>query len=98
MKYGLFTCPYQRLPLERAFMDAKAFGYDYIELWGGRPHAFAPDLLAGEMNAVLDLQERYAMPVSDHVGSRYSVAEMSYLLPSSANPIERNEPPASEKP
>ena len=44
-------------------MDAKAFGYDYIELWGGRPHAFAPDLLAGEMSAVMDLQERYAMPV-----------------------------------
>lgn len=27
--------------------DAAAFGYDFIELWGGRPHAYAPDLLSG---------------------------------------------------
>ena len=59
----MFTLPYQRLKLERAFMDARAFGYDYIELWGGRPHAYAPDLLAGELRSVLDLSERYDMPV-----------------------------------
>lgn len=43
MKYGLFTCPYQRLSLEKAFSDASVMGYDYIELWGGRPHAYAPE-------------------------------------------------------
>ena len=64
MKYGLFTCPYQRLPLEKAFADASAFGYHYIELWGGRPHAFAPDLLNGGLNTVLRLAERYAMPIA----------------------------------
>ena len=79
MKYGLFTCPYQRLPLERAFMDAKAFGYDYIELWGGRPHAFAPDLLAGEMNAVLDLQEHYAMPVEVYT-PEHNAYPYNYML------------------
>ena len=57
MKYGLFTCPYQRLSLERAFSDASILGYDYIELWGGRPHAYAPDLLAGDLEAVLRLIE-----------------------------------------
>ena len=34
MKYGLFTCPYQRLSLEKAFSDASVMGYDYVELWG----------------------------------------------------------------
>ncbi len=63
MRYGLFTCPYQRLPLERAFADAAAFGYDYIELWGGRPHAFAPDLLDGGLRGVLELSRRYGVPV-----------------------------------
>ena len=63
MKYGLFTCPYQRLPLEEAFSDAVSFGYDYIELWGGRPHAFAPDLLHGQLNEVLQLIDHYGMPV-----------------------------------
>ena len=63
MKYGLFTCPYQRLSLEKAFSDASVMGYDYIELWGGRPHAYAPDLLDGDLDAILRLIDRYEMPV-----------------------------------
>ena len=36
LKVGMFTSGYQRNPLEHCFMDAKEYGYDYIELWGGR--------------------------------------------------------------
>lgn len=64
MRFGLFTCGYQRLPLERAFADAAEFGYDFIELWGGRPHAYAPDLLAGEAEEVCRLSGRYGVPVA----------------------------------
>ena len=39
LELGLFTSGYQRYPLEQAFEDASRFGYDYIELWGGYPHA-----------------------------------------------------------
>lgn len=63
MELGMFTCGYQRWPLERAFADARRFGYDYIELWGGRPHAFAPDLRRGALSRVLALVEKYRMPV-----------------------------------
>ena len=64
MEFGMFTCGYQRVALERAFADAAAFGYDYIELWGGRPHAYAPDILnAGGAEDILHLSERYAVPV-----------------------------------
>ena len=63
MQFGLFTCGYQRLSLETAFRDAANFGYDYIELWGGRPHAFAPDLLSGEAAEFRRLIQRYHMPV-----------------------------------
>lgn len=63
MRWGLFTCPYQRLPLEQAFSDASAFGYDYVELWGGRPHAYPPDLLSGEIEMVRRLADEYHMPV-----------------------------------
>ena len=52
LKVGMFTSGYQRNPLEHCFMDAKEYGYDYIELWGGRPHAYAPDLKAGDINEV----------------------------------------------
>lgn len=44
MKIGMFTSGYQRNPIEDIFADAREYGYDYIELWGGRPHAYAPDL------------------------------------------------------
>ena len=50
MKLGMFTSGYQRNDIEHIFVDAKRFGYDYIELWGGRPHAYAPDLKAGDIN------------------------------------------------
>src|SRR3954471_24104595 len=63
MKIGLFTSGYQRNPLEHAFEDAKRFGYDYIELWGGRPHAFAPDLKNGDINIIKKLIDKYEMPV-----------------------------------
>lgn len=63
MKIGMFTSGYQRNPLEHCFLDAKKFGYDFIELWGGRPHAFAPDLKAGEIEYVKRLIDQYEMPV-----------------------------------
>ena len=63
MELGMFTSGYQRYPLERAFADARRFGYDYVELWGGRPHAFAPDLQRGGLAEVLSLEEKYQMPV-----------------------------------
>jgi protein FrlC len=63
MKWGMFTSGYQRNPLEDAFRDAKRFGYDYIELWGGRPHAYAPDLKAGDIGAVKRLIDAYGIPV-----------------------------------
>lgn len=63
MKIGMFTSGYQRNPLEDAFRDAKKFGYDYIELWGGRPHAFAPDLNNGDLEKIKRLIDLYEMPV-----------------------------------
>ena len=63
MEFGLFTCGYQRRKLEQAFSDASAFGYDYIELWGGRPHAYAPDLVRGDWDLLRALSEEYCVPV-----------------------------------
>lgn len=54
LKLGLFTMPYQYLSLEKAFSDAKEFGYDFLELWGGQPHAYAPDLLGRGVGHIKD--------------------------------------------
>ncbi len=63
MKIGMFTSGYQRNPLEHVFQDAKEFGYDYIELYGARPQAYAPDLKAGDMKELRRLIEQYEVPV-----------------------------------
>ena len=64
MKFGLFTAGYQRLPLEAAFADARRFGYDFIELWGGRPHAYAYDLREPAMGKQLRrLQDEFEIPI-----------------------------------
>lgn len=62
MKIGLFTSGYQRSDLELAFKDAKGFGYDYIELWGGRPHAYPMDfdICVPKIRALI---EKYQIPV-----------------------------------
>ena len=79
MEWGLFTCPYQRLSLERAFADARAFGYDYIELWGGRPHAYPPDLLRGDLDGVCRLAERFEMPVAVYT-PEHNAYPFNYML------------------
>lgn len=62
MQFGMFTSGYQRFPLELIFKDAKRFGYDYIELWGARPHAFPydADITIPDIKRMID---RYEMPV-----------------------------------
>lgn len=63
MKIGMFTSGYQRNPMEDMFKDAKRFGYDYIELWGARPHAYPFDLKNGGIKEIKELIKRYDMPV-----------------------------------
>lgn len=75
MKIGMFTSGYQRNPLEHCFMDAKEYGYDYIELWGARPHAYAPDLKNGEIKKLRRLIEKYEIPVLGSEAERRDVIE-----------------------
>lgn len=63
MKLGQFTSGYQFGHLEDAFRDARDFGYDYVELWGGRPHAFAPDLRRDGVGPIRALSDKYDMPI-----------------------------------
>ena len=63
LELGFFTSGYQRYPLEQAFEDASRFGYDYIELWGGYPHAYVEDLTARGVGEIDRLIQKYRMPV-----------------------------------
>lgn len=83
LKVGMFTSGYQRNPLEHCFIDAKEYGYDYIELWGGRPHAYAPDLKAGDINEVRRLIEKYEMPVLGYT-PEHNAYPYNYMIGSEA--------------
>lgn len=83
LKVGMFTSGYQRNPLEHCFMDAKEYGYDYIELWGGRPHAYAPDLKVGDINEVRRLIEKYEMPVLGYT-PEHNAYPYNYMIGSEA--------------
>lgn len=83
LKVGMFTSGYQRNPLEHCFMDAKEYGYDYIELWCGRPHAYAPDLKAGDINEVRRLIEKYEMPVLGYT-PEHNAYPYNYMIGSEA--------------
>ena len=83
LKVGMFTSGYQRNPLEHCFMDAKEYGYDYIELWGGSPHAYAPDLKAGDINEVRRLIEKYEMPVLGYT-PEHNAYPYNYMIGSEA--------------
>lgn len=83
----MFTSGYRYLPLEKAFADAVAFGYDYIELWGGRPHAFAPDLKSGGLGGLARLIEKYQMPVKVYT-PEHNAYPYNYMLGSSAQRVD----------
>ena len=83
MQIGMFTSGYQRNPLEHCFQDAKEYGYDYIELWGGRPHAYAPDLKAGDMKELRRLIDKYEMPVRGYT-PEHNAYPFNYMIGSEA--------------
>lgn len=87
MKIGMFTSGYQRNPLENCFEDAKRYGYDYIELYGYRPHAYAPDLKAGDINEVRRLIEKYEMPVLGYT-PEHNAYPFNYMIGTEAQRLD----------
>ena len=83
MKLGLFTSGYMRNPIEDMFADAREYGYDYIELWGGRPHAYAPDLHDGQVRDIRALSEKYEMPILGYT-PEHNAYPYNYMLGSEA--------------
>jgi fructoselysine 3-epimerase len=63
LKISMFTSGFMRYPLERAFKEAHNCGYDGIEIWGGRPHAYAPDLRDGDLEKIIKFSRDYNLPI-----------------------------------
>lgn len=63
MKFGCFSLDYKRFSLERAFRDAQRYGFDGLEIWGGRPHAYPFDMGKAEIAKVLSMKRTYGLEV-----------------------------------
>lgn len=63
MKIAMFTNSMHRWSLEKCFETASRLGYDGIEIWGGRPHAYAPDVRPQDADKINELSARYKLPV-----------------------------------
>ena len=63
MKHAFLSVTYKRDPLEKAFAAAKDFGYDGVEIYGGRPHAFAFDHDNELRDLILGYKDKYDVDV-----------------------------------
>lgn len=63
MKFGCFSLDFRRFSLERAFQMAAKYGFDGIEIWGGRPHAYPYDMDAEEVKKILKLKKTWNLEV-----------------------------------
>ena len=59
MKKGLISLDFRRYSIESCFRFASENGYDGVELWGGRPHAYPPDVLKRDSGEILKEAKRF---------------------------------------
>lgn len=64
MKFAFLTYLAQRYPLEKSFEFAKMLGFDGIEVWGGRPHAYAYDVDAQYADEIRAWSKSYGIEIS----------------------------------
>ena len=63
MKVALLSLSFRRYHLDKIFEVAGYFGYDGVEIWGGRPQAYPYDMDEARCAHVLELKEKYNLEV-----------------------------------
>lgn len=67
MKLSFLTYQFKRYPLEYCFKMAKEYGFDGVEVWGGRPHAYVDDMDSNAVDELLGWKKKYDIPISMYV-------------------------------
>ena len=63
MKFGCFSLDFRRFSLETAFKMASRYGFDGLEIWGGRPHAYPYDMEHEQVQQILEWKKKYGIEV-----------------------------------
>lgn len=64
MKLSCLSNVYARFSLEKAFSEAQRIGLDGVEVWGGRPHAYAFDVDDKMVGQIRSYVKNYGVEVS----------------------------------
>ena len=63
MKLSLLSLMFKRYSLEKTFEITSQLGYDGLEIWGARPHAYPYDMDEAAIDRVLRLKDKYRLEV-----------------------------------
>ena len=69
MKLSFLTLQFKHYPLETSFLMARRYGFDGIELWGARPHAYPYDGDDALVRDILRWKREYGVEIP-HVHPR----------------------------
>ena len=64
MKLSFLTYLFRRFPLEYAFRMGQEYGFEGIEVWGGRPHAYAYDMDKTAIKEINGWKKKYKLEIS----------------------------------
>jgi len=70
MKFSQSSFVYLNYPLQEAICRLHRLGYQGIEIWGGRPHAYRHDL-DDELDVIIALLERLEMSVPNFIPAQF---------------------------
>ena len=71
MKLSQSTFLYFNYPLEEAINRLSIHGYEGVEIWGGRPHAYYKDISKTEAANIRGLIEKYGMQLSAFIPAQF---------------------------
>ena len=64
MDFSFLTYQFARYPLEYCFRMAKEYGFEGVEVWGARPHAYAYDMDEKHIEDINLWEDKYGVRVS----------------------------------
>lgn len=71
MKHSLSTSVYYRYPLLETLKRIKSLGYDGVEIWGGRPHAYFEDMTANRIKEIKKLLSDINLAISNFIPAQF---------------------------
>ena len=71
MKLSISTFVYYNYSIEEAVKRISGCGYQGIEIWGGRPHAYRNDLSKSEILSLRKLIEKFRLEISAFIPAQF---------------------------